>query len=264
MEPFVDYHIHTTFSCDARSTLDAMCQRAIELGLQEIAFTEHADFEHLDICYRYFEPATYFQAIEAARQRYGDCLTIRAGVEVGEPHRYPDETAELLDAYPFDFVLGSLHWVDGHLSFRQGFFDGRPAEVALRSYFEELAHMCEVGDFDVLAHLDLPKRHIARNNGTFDPEPYEDLIRAALRSLIERGKGIEVNCSGLRYPMREPLPGLTVVQWYRELDGEILTVGTDAHSTSHLGPGIEHGLDIAREAGFQTVTLFQERRSYRA
>lgn len=264
MTPFVDYHVHTTFSCDARDTVDAMCRRAIELGLQEIAFTEHADFEHADSCYGYFRPAAYFQAIEAARRLYGDSLAIRVGVEVGEPHRYPDQTAELLQAYPFDFVLGSLHWVDGYPGFSPKFFDGRPAEDAWRSYFEELARMCGAGDFDVLAHLDLPKRHGVGRNCTFHLEPYENLIRAALRGLIERGKGIEINCSGLRYPMHEPLPGPMVVQWYRELGGEILTVGTDAHSISHLGQGIKYGFDMAREAGFQTVTLFQARRPHPA
>lgn len=252
---FVDYHAHTTFSCDARDTLDAMCQQAIKIGLQEIAFTEHADFEHADSCHGYFRPAAYMGAIEAARQRYGDRLVIRAGVEIGEPHRYPHETAQLLDAYPFDLVLGSLHWVNGYPGFSSKFFDGRPAEVAWRSYFEELVRMCEAGDFDVLAHLDLPKRH-----NIFDPEPYADLIRAALQRLVERGIGMEINCSGYRYPVREPLPGPAVVRWYRELEGEILTLGTDAHSISHLGQEIESGLAIAREAGFEAVTLFQNRR----
>lgn len=254
MNPFADYHVHTTFSCDAHDTLDAMCRRAIEVGLQEIAFTEHADFEHLDSCYRYLEPAAYFEAIGAARRRYGDRLTIRAGVEVGEPHRYPDETAALLSAYPFDFVIGSLHWVDGRPTFRPEFFDGRPAEAAWRDYFDELVRLCQAGDFDVLAHLDLPKRH-----STFDPTPYADLIRAALQSLIDRGRGIEINCSGLRYPVGEPLPGPAVVRWYRELGGEVLTVGTDAHSTSHLGDGIARGLEMAREAGFEAMTLFAQR-----
>ncbi len=259
MEPFIDYHAHTTFSCDARDTMDAMCRRAIELGLQEIVFTEHVDFEHLDSCYRYFKPASYFEAIEEARRCYGDRLLIRTGAEVGEPHRYPDETAELLEAYPFDFVIGSLHWVDGRPTFGPDFFAGWSPQAAWRAYFEELVRLCEAGDFDVLAHLDLPKRHFRPINGSFDPEPYAELIHAALQSLIQRGKGIEVNCSGLRYPVQEPLPGLRVVQWYRELGGEILTVGTDAHRTSHLGEGIDQAVKMAQVAGFETFTRFRAR-----
>lgn len=256
---FVDYHTHSTFSCDAQDTLDAMCLQAMKIGLEEIAFTEHADFEHLDSCYRYLEPAAYFRAIESARERYGDRLTIRAGVEVGEPHRYPDETAQLLNKFPFDFVLGSLHWVNEYPCFSSKFFEGRPAKEAWRSYFEELVQMCEAGDFDVLGHLDLPKRHV----NAFDPEPYADLIRDALQHLIQRGIGLEINCSGLRYPMREPLPGSKVVQWYRELGGDLLTVGTDAHKTSHLGGGFEHALGMAREAGFSAITLFHQRQPQR-
>lgn len=256
MKVLIDYHTHTTFSCDARDTIDAMCQQAIQLGLREIAFTEHADFEHADSCYGYLQPAAYFEALEVVRRRYGDRLTIRAGIEVGEPHRYPEETATLLNTYPFDFVLGSLHWVDGHPTFSKQFFNGRPPEMAWREYFEELVRMCRAGNFDVLAHLDLPKRH----DPTFQPEPYADLIRSALQSLVERGIGIEINCSGLRYPVREPLPGPAVLRWYRELEGEILTIGTDAHSVSHLGQGLAHGLEMAHTAGFEAITLFRERR----
>ncbi len=255
MNPFVDYHTHTTFSCDARDTVDAMCRHAIEIGLQEIAFTEHADFEHLDSCRDYLKPADYFRAVEAARACYGDRLTIRAGVEIGEPHRYPAETAELLDAFPFDFVLGSVHWVNGYPGFSSKFFKGRPAEEAWCSYFEELVRLCEVGDFDVLAHLDLPKRH----DSVFDPAPYADLIRTALRRLVERDMGLEINCSGLRYPVQESLPGATILHWYRELGGEILTVGTDAHETSHLGRGLDGALEIAHTAGFESLTLFRGR-----
>lgn len=253
---FVDYHTHTTFSCDARHTVDAMCRRAIEIGLDEIAFTEHADFEHLDSCRGYLDPAKYFQAVTEARERYGDHLTIRAGVEIGEPHRYPDQTAELLDAFPFDFVLGSLHWVDGYPGFSSKFFEGRPADDAWRSYFEELIRLCEAGDFDVLAHPDLPKRHAT----AFDPEPYADLIRTALRHLINRDLGIEINGSGLRYPIQEALPGERVVQWFRELGGEVLTIGTDAHETSHLGRGFDRAMHTARQAGFDALTLFESRR----
>lgn len=258
MTAFVDYHTHTTFSCDARDTLDAMCRQAIKIGLREIAFTEHADFEHLDSCYGYLKPAAYFRDIQAARERYGDRLTIRAGIEIGEPHRYPDETADLLNAYPFDFVLGALHWVNGYPGFSSKFFKGRSTQKAWHAYFEELVHMCETGDFDVLAHLDLPKRH----DSFFDPKPFTDLIQSALQTVVSRGIGIELNCSGLRYPVHEPLPSSTVVNWYRKLGGEILTVGTDAHEASHLGQGFDLALDIAREAGFKAITLFQGRRPH--
>ncbi len=257
MIPFVDYHTHTTFSCDARHTVDAMCRHAIQIGLQEIAFTEHADFEHLDSCRDYLEPAAYIRAVEAARARYDGRLTIRAGIEVGEPHRYPEKTADLLDAFPFDFVLGSLHWVDGYPGFSKQFFKGRTPEEAWRSYFEELVLLCEAGDFDVLAHLDLPKRH----DRTFTPEPYAGPIRRALAHLVERGIGIEINCSGFRYPVNEPLPGTVIVRWFRELGGEILTIGTDAHKASHLGEDFEQAVAIAQEAGFETISRFHQRES---
>jgi histidinol-phosphatase (PHP family) len=258
MPPYVDYHTHTTFSCDARDTLDAMCRQAIAIGLQEICFTEHADFEPADSCTSYFEPEPYFAAIEAAREQYGAQLMIRTGVEIGEPHRYPAETAALLDKYPFDFVLGSLHWVDGYPGFSAKFFEGRTREAGWRSYFEELVRLCEAGDFDVLSHLDLPKRHIDE----FDPEPYAELTCTALQHLIARGMGIEINCSGLRHRVGEPLPGPAIIRWYRELGGEILTVGTDSHKVADLGQGLDVALAMAREAGFEALSVFEARRPH--
>ena len=252
---FVDYHTHTSLSCDALDTMDAMCQQAIKIGLQEIAFTEHADFEPADACTGFYQPEKYFDAIETARQRYGSQLTIRAGVEIGEPHRYPDETASLLDNFHFDFVLGSLHWVADYPAFSDKFFKDRSFEAGWQSYFDELTKMCEVGDFDVLSHLDLPKRHI----GPFEAQAYESAIKESLQQLVQRDKGIEINCSGLRYKAGETLPGPSVIRWYRELGGTILTLGTDSHRLAELGQGLDHAKTLAITAGFDSISTFEAR-----
>ena len=106
-----DYHMHSTLSCDCQASMAEMCQSALGRGIPEIAFTEHFDPKPEDICAGFYDPAGYFDALEAARRVFGpQGLTIRAGVEVGELHRYRAIVQPVLEAWPYDLVLGSLHW----------------------------------------------------------------------------------------------------------------------------------------------------------
>jgi histidinol-phosphatase (PHP family) len=108
-----------------------------------------------------------------------------------------------------------------------------------------------------LGHLDLVKRYGTAHYGPFDPGAFEDEIRAVLQAAIDVGLGLEVNTSGLRQRVGEPYPGLTVLRWYRELAGEILTVGSDAHDVDNLGAGIAEALDLVQAAGFQAIASFE-------
>ena len=261
MIPPPDYHIHTRFSCDSKTKMATACKTAVARGLHEIAFTDHADFEPLDECHGYLRPAAYVAEIERCRRRYGDRLTIRAGVEIGEPHVHRDETAALLDAHDFDFVLGSLHWVDGHPAFNGHYFTGQTLEGGLHAYFEELAHLAAEGDYDVLAHFDIVRRAVYQFSGLkeLDYAPYEETIRGVLRTLVERGKGLEINTATHRRGMGDPNPTLQVLRWYRELGGEVLTFGSDAHTITAIGSCCEIALDMARAAGFTRVATFEQR-----
>ena len=256
-----DYHIHTRFSCDSETKIASACKAAIARGVREIAFTDHADFEPLDACCGYLRPAAYRAQIERCRRQYGDVLTIRAGIEIGELHVYRDQAAALLEAYDFDFVLGSLHWVDGWPAFDGKYFIEQTLEEGLRAYFEELARLAALADYDVLAHLDIVRRAVYRSFGLqeVDYTPYAETIRRALRSLIERGKGLEINTSNCRRGMGEPNPTLQVLRWYRELGGEILTFGSDAHAAEDIQSCFEVALGMARDAGFTRLATFEKR-----
>ena len=127
-------------------------------------------------------------------------------------------------------------------------------------YFEELLLAARSGLGDVLGHLDLVKRYGTTHYGPFEPRVFEEEIRAVLRAAIDANLALEVNSSGLRQGTGEPYPGLTVLRWYRELGGEILTVGSDAHSTDDLGAGIPEVVDLVRSAGFRAIASFEARR----
>jgi histidinol-phosphatase (PHP family) len=269
-----DYHAHTRFSCDCDTEMSVMCEEAIARGFREIAFTDHVDFGPNDPP-GYFKPVEYLQSIERCRSLYGDRLTIRAGVELGEPHLFAQETRAVLAAGAFDFVIGSAHYAallpsssDSadteklQCAWSESFFD-QPLRQAYEAYFRQVVGLAARGDFDVLGHVDLVKRDARHYNKPYDgPAPYADMIRTALRSVIERGKGIEINTSPLYKGkgMTEPCPSLEVLRWYREMGGEILTIGSDAHLPDKIGSHFDVALELARAAGFKRLATFEGRK----
>lgn len=254
-----DYHLHSDFSIDGHLMLSELCERMIALGVPEICVTDHVDLLPHDPDSGYFRPGEYFAALACCRERFAGRLIVKAGMEIGEPHRSPDEVTRLTTAYPLDFVIGSLHWVGSRQSMEARYFEGWSGRDAFAAYFAELLPMVQHGDFDVVGHLDVPKRYGFELCGPFDPNPHAEAIRAALRVVIEHGKGIEINTGSARRGQGEPSPGLTILRWYKELGGEILTIGSDGHRSEHLGYRLDLAVDLARAAGFTHLTSFNRR-----
>jgi histidinol-phosphatase (PHP family) len=171
------------------------------------------------------------------------------------------EASAVVAGRDFDIVLGSAHYTDDmQAAWLEDFFE-QPLRQAYESYFRQVVNLAEGGDFDVLGHLDLIKRDALGFGKPYDgPEPYADMIRTALRSIIERGKGIELNTSPLRRGQPEPCPSLQILGWYRELGGEILTLGSDAHSPDAVGAHLDLAMEMARAAGFEHLAKFSRRR----
>lgn len=255
-----DYHIHTRYSLDSGADFDAVCQAAVARGIDEIAFTDHLDFGPCDSSGP-FPVEAYLDEIRTCRGTYGDRLAIRAGIEVGEPHLFAGQAAAVLAGGGFDFVIGSAHYAQG---MRAAWFEDyfhQPLKDAYEAYFRQVLDLARSGDFDVLAHLDLIKRDARKFGKPYDgPGPYADLIRAALTALVERGKGMEINTSPFRRGQPEPCPSMEVLRWYRELGGEVLTIGSDAHVPEAVGSDIDVALDMARAAGFTRLVTFRHRK----
>ncbi len=186
---------------------------------------------------------------------------MRAGVEVGEPHEHPEAVAALLAAHEFDVVLGSLHFVNDLPSFSRRYFRDQTLEEGVASYFSALAALAVAGDFDVLAHFDIICRAAYRAFGAViaDYSPYEGLMRQVLRILIERGKGLEINTAIAYRRMGDLASTLQVLRWYREMGGDIITLGSDAHHPRDVGAGCDGALDLARSAGFDRLATYEGR-----
>lgn len=261
MGSLIDYHMHSTNSWDTRTPMADMCQAAIDKGVSEIAFTEHFDHFTEDKDKATYAPEPFFADITANRRRFADDgLVIRAGVEVGEYHLYHDEVQPVVDSYPYDIVLGSLHWVNGQQSvFQPSYYTGKSMREAVCPYFSEMLTMIYEGGFDILSHMDVFKRRAHLIYGQFDIEDFETEVRDVWQACIDMGIGIEINTGGMRWKINEPHPNLTALKWYREMGGEILTVGSDAHTPEDLGYGLAYTLEMAREAGFTALARFEQR-----
>ena len=132
-----------------------------------------------------------------------------------------------------------------------------------RQYFEEIYKLCKWGKFDILSHLTYFLRYIKGGYGIdVDTSRYDEIIAESFRVLIENGKGIEINTSGLRQNYGDTFPSLKYVKLFRDLGGELLSIGSDAHTIEDLGKGIADGAEMAKAAGFDRLVYFRKRKPY--
>ena len=257
----VDCHFHSEHSCDSDVPLTTFCQRALELGLSHICPTEHVDFDPQDICYGYFDVETYSRDVDTCQERFSGQMALLKGVEIDYQFRFDTEIRAFLAQHNFDFVIGSVHYADG-LYVQDALLDAYDPDTAYRRYFSAVRETAASGLFDVVGHLDMLKRHAIPRWGAFDARRYSDEIEAVLQATIETGTGLEINTSGLRQAPAETFPGLETLRRYRELGGEVLTLGSDSHRVADLGNTIGNGLALALAAGFKAIAVFVDRQPH--
>lgn len=255
--PIADLHVHTQFSWDApHGNMEATCRRALEIGLPAIAFTDHADYVegvHADL--RSLDVEAYHGEVERLRAAFPE-LRILSGIELGEPHRHPEEAARALAAGPLDRVLGSVHcfeWrgrlMDASQLGRLGVSD---APEAMRLYLAELHELVRSSQtFEVLTHFDYPKRFWPHAEAPYHERDHEEEMRAILVELAGRGGVLEVNTTRGIDPARGLCPGPTVLGWWVEAGGRALSFGSDAHDPTRIAAGFELASSLAETSGFK-------------
>lgn len=253
----MDYHHHTNHSFDSKAIMSSVCLTAIERNIQEICFTEHYSLNPLAPTYGHIDFDHYFQDIQHCRHTYQDQLTIKAGIEICEPHLLKDSYKDVLSSLPFDFVLGSIHNLHNQ---KLRLVIAEHHEEANKLYFNEVKRMVEEADIDVIAHLDLIKRYSYQTHGIYDFSTYKNQISDILSIAIERNIGIEINTSGLRSTLNEPLPSIDILKLYKKLGGTILTIGSDSHAADTVGAHLTEAYMLAKECGFTHVYSFEKRK----
>ncbi|HEY2670892.1 MAG TPA: PHP domain-containing protein [Rugosimonospora sp.] len=260
----VDNHVHSQWSFDTegQASMERACERALALGLPALAFTEHVewtDWTADDVIaanpltlnwwdkVRPLDVTGYLADIEECRERYRP-LRILSGVESGEPHLFAASTRALLATGPFDRVLGSLHAVpykDDLVAAERLFSLLGDTDEAMRRYFAELVRMIEgAGEFEVLAHLDYPRRYWPGGPAAFDEASFEEEYRTVLRALAGTGRVLEVNT-------KSQMATADLLRWWREEGGRAVSFGSDAHRPWLVGGRFEVAVDVVEAAGFR-------------
>ncbi|MBQ9086003.1 MAG: histidinol-phosphatase HisJ family protein [Clostridia bacterium] len=253
-----DYHMHTTVSFDGIGTAEEMVEAAVKAGLREICFTDHFDYHNNpEIPAGRFSPVDYAAAYDSL---FHPRLIIRRGVEFGLTVWNQKELSKLLQTRPFDFVIGSVHYVGGYDPYEKGYWEEKTVKEAFSLYLEEtLACVKAHRDYDVLGHLTYVCK--SPNNPTHEPvlyENFQEITDEILRELVRNGKGMEINTSGVDR-VGDFLPSAPFLRRFRELGGEIVTLGSDAHAPDRVGQYATEALDILREI-FGYVCTFEGRK----
>jgi histidinol-phosphatase (PHP family) len=241
-----DWHLHDSHSHDGRGAPADFARAATAKGLSSICFTNH--IEELDSKTMTFEVKLprdlekmkkSLAAIREARPRFPG-LDIKFGVEVeNNPRCYPQMEA-VLDALPFDYVVGSVHLVDGvpiTSSFSKPFILKHDPESLYKKYYEEMSAFVEWGRFDCLAHPDIIRRYMVELFPDFKPYISYDMLRNVFTLLRNRGQGIEVNTGGLFEAPKDAYHEQDILNLALDCGIERLIIGSDAHKPEDLGRG---------------------------
>lgn len=264
----INCHFHDDRSSDGAEPLVRHCEAAVEAGVTHVCVTNHAELLGPDGSWRadLDEMRDRFrrvgESVARCRERF-PALEVRLGIELEYRREWTDTFDRLTEELPFDFVLGSVHLVDGfNVSGgreRDGFFEGRAQEEAYEGYFREVAEMVEWGGFDVVAHFDLIKRFGYLHYGPYEPERFRPVIQPVLERMAEKGIGIEINTSGVFGP-GTPYPERQILAWSRMAGVPWLTLGTDSHEPRVFSHGLAEGVALARSSGWPELTMFHRRR----
>ena len=257
-----DFHVHTYYSMDSETSPEEMIQEGIRRGLKTICITDHQDIDYSEPGFE-IDFANYFPELQALQEKYKGKIEVRIGMEFGLQPHLNDTFTKLVREYPFDYVIGSLHLVDGQDPYYRVYFDDKADEEGYRRTFElTLENIKAIPDFDALGHIDYIVRYGKKQAEEYSYAKYADYLDAILRFLIDNGKALELNTGGWKYGLSFAHPHSDVLKRYKELGGEMVTIGSDGHKPEHLAYDFHRVSDYLKACGFKYYTEFCRRKPY--
>ncbi len=274
----IDCHTHTHFSPDSNEAPEKMIEKAIALELSAYAVTDHCEcnrwysMEHYGAKENGYDTWNFNKDYERSvsyitrmKEKYNGRINLICGVELGQATHDYEISEKVAQDKRLDFIIGSMHQLKTNddfafIKYENYTYDGIMALI--EEYYEELYKLCCWGKFDVLGHITYTLRYIEGDAEIkVDMSRFEEIIRECFKKLIQNGKGIEINSSGLRQKYGKPFPHREILNIYKELGGEILSLGSDAHCADDLGKGIFECAEMAKTAGFKYLTYYKNRKA---
>lgn len=258
-----DYHLHTARCGHAGGSVRDYARRAREVGVTEIGFADHIYMYWLpreardpSLAMPEEELTAYVEEVLAAGREFPD-LSIRLGIEADYIPGREDELRRILEAYPFDYVIGSVHYLDGwgfdNPDLRAG-YEGRDPDRLYQDYFKLVQKAARSGLFDILAHPDLIKK--------FGCRPTADLTglyHGTACTCNAFNVAVEVNTAGLRAPVGEIYPSRAFLELCLQQEVPVV-LGSDAHHPDQVGADFDKAADLLRDVGYREVGVFSGRR----
>jgi histidinol-phosphatase (PHP family) len=262
----IDYHVHTSYTWDAKGNVEDYCKIAENKGIEEIVFTNHFIPFLLNIPKGSITKdgiEKNFKEIEEANKKYN--LKIKIGLEIDYNIAYEKIIENILNEYQFDFILGSIHFIDGiDIIGNQAsiFFKDKSMHEAYERYFLELKKLSESGLIDVLAHPDYIRRSAIKYYGRdFIFENNKEIIEELIDSMIRNDVGLEVNTSGYRHGLNDSFPKLEFLKFCFKKGLRKITIGSDAHSPEYLASYLDKGIEKIKSVGYNEICIFNKRKT---
>lgn len=269
MKNLFDTHNHCQFSFDGkRTSVESSARSAFEKGIAGICFTDHydifvppaeSDFE--TVMPQEFDIPAQQEEITRVQGLYMDGFKVLKGIEIGMNEESRGETREILERHSFDQVIASVHYLEGTDPYYGGYFQGRNWIQAYSTYLETICNeMMILKDFDIVGHYDYVARYSPYPQDILPYREFSDIFDTMFRYLIENGKGLEINtksCKGSKG--RKTSIDRDVLVRYREMGGEIISLGSDSHDAEYVADGFEWHSQLLKSLGFRWTSHYAKR-----
>lgn len=265
----IDYHTHHERCGHAVGKLEEYVQRGIALGLERLGLSDHLPLIHVDPDSYYPEMAMplaelprYVEECLELKERYRGRIELRVGLEADYIEGYEEQIRELLSPYPWDYLIGSVHFlgewdITDHRQVHG--WEGKEVMDVYRRYYNAVKKSALSGLYDIIGHMDVIKRFGYGPQTAEDKAEVRELERGALKAIASSGIAMELNASGLTKPCAEMFPAEHVLKEALKL-GIPLTLGSDAHDPKKLGDGLQEARNLLWRTGFRELAVFDERR----
>ena len=262
-----DLHVHSNYSTDGEMTIEQACEKAINLGLDGIAITDHLDFDFPHDegeSFPLIDFKKYGRHIERLRNIYDKTsFKIFKGIEAGIQPHVIKETSDIIKKFDFDYVIASVHIIEGMDPYKGMYYKDKTKKEAYEKYLLKIIEMINnFEDFDNVGHFEYIIRCACYDDKMLRYNEYSDLFDEIFKLLIRKGKGFELNTGSFR-----DNPGIKAAEFdfcilkrYRELGGEIISLGSDAHNTCYIGYKFPYFKELVKQAGFNYLTFFEKRK----
>lgn len=257
-----EFHCHSFFSVDSEEEPRKICETAIARGITHLTITDHIDHYPVPSPNVFtFDPDDYFALWKDLQKEYADDLNLQIGVEVGLQPTMCEENDRFVDSYPFDFVIGSIHAVEGKDIFLDKFLKLYPPTEALHRYYDDMYYCVKnTKNFDILGHIDYIDRYFEDKSAIPDYDQFLPKIKEMLQVLIDTHRGIELNTASLRKGLTYMNPKPSILKAYRDLGGEIISIGADAHFAKDLAANYDDAVKLLQTLGFKKLSYYKDRK----